>query len=221
MTSDVFQVGDSVVVKPNTEDPDLKTDLSGWQGKVLEIDKENNLVYIEWDSITIKQMPSKMLNQCEEEGLDWGSMYLYIEDVSLATSRDKPEDVKKAKELLESENRWNYIGEEGVRIQSVLDTAKNDSESAEYEAWKEYLNQKLKCPFIADVTEWQEKGPLRNADSVKVLKIAGVDMRYGVLVTVRYRWRKYSFPLCDLDATDQKSENYQPLRDYSVWFANR
>ncbi|MCG3161995.1 MAG: hypothetical protein JMDDDDMK_03223 [Acidobacteria bacterium] len=30
-----------------------------------------------------------------------------------------------------------------------------------------------------------------------------------------------NFPLCDLEATGKKSKNYQLLRDYVVWFANR
>ncbi|NSW90944.1 MAG: hypothetical protein HPY74_09810 [Firmicutes bacterium] len=32
---------------------------------------------------------------------------------------------------------------------------------------------------------------------------------------------RYYFPLCDLEASDKKSKNYELLNDYSVWFANR
>jgi hypothetical protein len=44
---------------------------------------------------------------------------------------------------------------------------------------------------------------------------------YGILVHVRRERETFVFPLCDLEATDANSPNYQPLRDYVVWFANR
>ena len=33
--------------------------------------------------------------------------------------------------------------------------------------------------------------------------------------------RKYAIPLCDLEATNKKSANYQLVKDYAIWFANR
>jgi hypothetical protein len=48
-----------------------------------------------------------------------------------------------------------------------------------------------------------------------------VDDLYGVIVDLRHGRRKYAFPLCDLEVTDKHSPNYQIVRDYAVWFANR
>ena len=57
---------------------------------------------------------------------------------------------------------------------------------------------------------------------VKVLvSIADVDDRYGLLADVRLDRRAYVVPLCELEATDTTSTNYQPLNDYVVWYANR
>ena len=42
----------------------------------------------------------------------------------------------------------------------------------------------------------------------------------GLLLKVRVGRREYLVPLCDMEATDTKSANYQPLYDYVVWFAN-
>jgi hypothetical protein len=79
----------------------------------------------------------------------------------------------------------------------------------------------LTFPFEAEVTEWQERGPLRAGDRVKVTGIRDIEDLYGVLVDVRVSHRKFVFPLCDLKAMDKKSSNYQLTDDYAVWFANR
>lgn len=48
-----------------------------------------------------------------------------------------------------------------------------------------------------------------------------LDESYGIIVHVRRNRERYEFPLCDLEATDADSPNYQPLNDYVVWYANR
>ena len=58
-------------------------------------------------------------------------------------------------------------------------------------------------------------------DRVQVHGISRSDDLYGVIVEIRRGQRRYDFPLCELEAVDKKSPNYQPLRDYCVWFANR
>ena len=92
---------------------------------------------------------------------------------------------------------------------------------AAFKAWSEYLETRLAFSFEAQVTEWQERGPLQAGDQVKVLGIRDVEDLYGVLVDIRVGRRKYVFPLCDLKAMDASSLNYQLTDDYAVWFANR
>jgi len=43
----------------------------------------------------------------------------------------------------------------------------------------------------------------------------------GVLVKVKYGRKKPVSPLCDITVVGKKSPNYQPVKDYRVWFANR
>lgn len=59
-----FNKSDSVVVKSNTEDPDLGIDLAGWQGRFVELDKKERLVLIEWDNMTLKSMPKSLIEAC-------------------------------------------------------------------------------------------------------------------------------------------------------------
>ncbi len=71
------------------------------------------------------------------------------------------------------------------------------------------------------IAEFQEYGPLHQGDKVRVYGIADVDEHYGLIAKSRYKGTSYHLPLADLEARDKASLNYQPLSDYSVWFANR
>lgn len=221
MAQPKLQLGDVVVVKPNVEDPDLNINIGGWQGRVSEISEEDNLVCIDWDSLTLKQMSDEIIDQCEEEGLDWSRMYLSLDEVQPTSARDSEDEVEEVVEFFESKHSWSYLGEQGKRIQAVLEKAEYESDWAEFEAWEEHFQQVLKFPFEAEVAEWQDRGPLRTGDEVKVLGIEGSEDLYGILVSLRHKRRKYVFPLCDLEVSDKTSSNYQPVKDYVVWFANR
>jgi len=42
-----------------------------------------------------------------------------------------------------------------------------------------------------------------------------------VLVNIKAGRDTYVFPLCDLKAVNEKSDNFTLSDDYAVWFANR
>jgi hypothetical protein len=92
------RIGDSVVVKEGTADPDLGTDLGGWQGRVLGLRKgegDTILVHIQWDSITLKNMSSSLVETRKERGLDWTKTYLDSEKVEQTVPRDTGVDAFK------------------------------------------------------------------------------------------------------------------------------
>ena len=102
-------LGESVIVKPNTQDPDLDIEIGGWQGRISEIDLDNALICIDWDSLTLKNMPSSVIAYCQAKDLDWDHMYLASTEVELITARDTSEDVAEMKTQLE---RQHYLGAE-------------------------------------------------------------------------------------------------------------
>lgn len=90
-----FKIGDSVIVKKEILDPDSNLHIGGWQGKILKIEegeKGSALLCIEWDSVTLKNMPSSFIEQSEEEDLDYTKMYLETKEVELTESRDTQND---------------------------------------------------------------------------------------------------------------------------------
>lgn len=216
-----LKIGDSVIVNPGVLDVDEGFDIGGWQGRVSQISAKHNTVCVKWDSQTLNSMPGEAIDRWEEEGLDWGEYCLDINEVSAAQPRDSEEDVEDAIKRLEEQHEWSSLGEEGRRIQAVLDEAEDDDEWSALEAWEDHLQKVLTFPFEAEVSEWQERGPLRTGDKVRVHALEDLDDHYGLLVSLRKGRRKFVFPLCDLKTIDHNSANYQPVKDYAVWFANR
>jgi len=216
-----FKIGDSVVVKLGVKDPDTGGDIGGWQGRITEFYDEAGTVGIMWDSITLKSMPLSMIEYCEKEGLDWLAMGVGLDDVEHAAARDSERDVERALAEIDKHAHWLGPSDEDKRIQAVLDGIDPDDEMALVEAWEEHLEENLTFPFEAEVSEWQDRGPLRTGERVKVKSIFEADDHYGILVEVRRGREKFIFPLCDLEVTDKQSPNYQFVMDYAVWFANR
>ena len=94
-----FEIGDSVIVKSGVLDPDFGIDISGWQGRIEEVD-DGETVFIRWDSITLREMRLDMIIRCENENLDWEVMTLDMDEIEVTTARDSEADVlRKASQL--------------------------------------------------------------------------------------------------------------------------
>jgi hypothetical protein len=165
-------------------------------------------------------MPASVIESCELEGLDWGVLGLEIKDVERTEPRDTAKEVQQAQEELIHKYEWEYLGEGGKRIQAVLQGVSRD-EMSQYRAWYKHLEEHLAFPFEAEVSEYQDHGPPRAGDKVKVFDLSDYEDLYGVLVDIKHKRGLYVFPLCDLEVLDKTSPNYQFVDDYAVWFANR
>ena len=220
-----FKVGDSVRVKKEAMCPDFEDlCIEGWQGRVAEItelEDGSTGVYIRWDCDTLKNMPGVFIDQSEEDGVDYASMYLDAQEVELAKARDTEKDVSERLNNISREHSWSWLGEQGKRIQKALAGVDEEDEMEVFRAWAKHLGTRLVFPFDAEVSDFQEGGPLQEGDKVSVKKIYAVNNRAGILVKLRHGRKKYAFPLCDLEALDKDSLNYQALNDFRVWFANR
>lgn len=217
-----FRVGESVVVKKGTTDPDFGTEISGWQGRVTYAcsDDEGDLVTIAWDSVTLRAMPPGIIDKSEEEGLDFTVMSLDSSDVERVEPRDTEENATAAAEETQQEHAWAGLGEEGKRIQKVLAGVEQGNVSEALEAWERHLTKCLSFPFRAVVDD-AEPGPVKIGDTVRVKGISGEDDLCGIIVEVRLGQRRHDLPLCDLAVHDRNSTYHQIVDDYRTWFANR
>jgi len=221
MKSRNWIIGESVVVKPGVTDPDTGGDIGGWQGRIGAILDEAEILTIQWDSLTLKSLPSTFIAWSEEEGLSWSEMNLSLDEVEPATARDTEDDVAAALKELESQTSWLYLGgEQGQRIQAIVNRAEGHNELAVFRAWHAYLEEHLVFPFAATVVEYQ-RGPVRQGARVTVLAVTFLDETYGTIVAVKHKNGVNELPLCDLKATEADAETRQLVEDYAVWFANR
>lgn len=213
--------GESVIVKPDVTDPDTGRIIGGWQGRVSAIFDEMGTLTIQWDSHTLKSIPLTHIAWCEEEGLSWSEMNLSNDEVEPATARDTEDEVARTIAEIESKSSWLYLGgEQGKRIQEIMNQVQDHDEGTAFRIWHAYLEEHLVFPFTATVAEYQ-RGPVRQGARVKVLDITFLDKTYGTMVTVKHKDGAYELPLCDLEATNADGETRQVVEDYALWFANR
>ena len=216
-----WAIGESVVVKPGVTDPDTGHAISGWQGRISAILDGAEILTIRWDSLTLKSIPPALLAWSEEEGLSWSEMNLSSDEVELAAARDTEDDVAAVTAELEFQTSWLYLGgEQGQRIQAIVNRAAGHSELAVLRAWHAYLEEHLVFPFAATMVEYQ-RGPVRQGARVSALAITFLDKTSGTIVAVKHTHGVNELPLCDLKATETDTETWQLVEDYAVWFANR
>ncbi len=215
-----IDIGSSVVVKDDTFDSDLKTSITGWEGRVISIEEESVLT-IAWDSITLKAIPKKVIDFCEEEEINWEEITLSISDLNISQSRDTEKDVSKIVEELKEKHYWSHLGEQGRRVKFVLGTTDRDDLLEAHRVWGVYLQKMLELPFTALVAdELAPESPVQQGNIVKVVGIEGYDEEDGVLVWIEYKEEEYTLPLFILEAEKQPSKNYELVDDYFTFFDN-
>lgn len=220
LTISTIKIGDNVKVKNGVKAPDFNDQLmDGWQGKVTEIQKEYGIIEIEWDTKTLLETPYQYLHDIIRNGYDYELMNLLITDVELTEKRD----ILKKEELeLKAKLYWIdfYDAQEKNKKYGKLFQGVDISDRYElYAQWEDYLSTNLKFPFEVEVKE-SERGGLRIGTKIKLLDIDDYDEMYGNFGIGKYEMGAITTPICNLEATDKKSENYELLKDYVIWFAN-
>jgi hypothetical protein len=223
-----FQIGESVVVKPDELDPDTEQPIGGWQGRVMGYHEEDPLlVDIAWDSQTLRGMSMEWMARAELEGLDWGRMYLEFDTLDPATPRDSEQDVEETREELQARvvDEVNLTGnlhmlEHGKAVLALLNGQPTRDEHTVFVAWHTYLQQALKLPFVAEVAT-RDHPPLHQGDRVTVRAITSLDDQEGTMVRVQHRHDTFEVPLIALRIGTPSAANYQLLADYTEWLEER
>lgn len=97
-------------------------------------------------------------------------------------------------------------------------------------SWEEWLNDKLNYPFEVERDEDDDdsyfsgsakKGVFSLGHVMNIVAIDMEDETYGIILKVREGRRVGTVPLCEVEVTLKDNENYWPVKEYAVWFANR
>jgi hypothetical protein len=221
-----FEIGDSIIVNQGVNVPDYEElEIGGWQGRIIKIDTKselnNILISIEWDSLTLEQMPSNYIEESEIEGLGWESMTLYASELTKSKPRDTNADMKRMQDKLTDMHIWDSLGEEGRRISKVLVGVNPNDDIKCFDKWLEYLNENLTFPIQSIVSDSESNWIIKCGNKVTIKSILETESIYGVMASIIRNGEKFDFPLCNLTVIDKKKATFQLIRDYSVWFANR
>ena len=103
---------------------------------------------------------------------------------------------------------------------------------AEWEnrSWEPWLRNNLKFPFLVErmededdayFTDIAKSEPFRLGHVMEAIDIEMEDDHYGFILKVKDGERVGHIPLCDAEVTSKENENFWPVREYVVWFANR
>jgi hypothetical protein len=120
--SNKMKAGDCVRVKPGVRDDYFeKYDYTGWQGYVFvyydieedstfsESKRKETWVEIEFDSITLKQMPEEYIIDSLKAEHDYAIMDFMAEELEAAVPRDTRDEVKKTR--MKINKKYNYTSE--------------------------------------------------------------------------------------------------------------
>ncbi|HPH95019.1 MAG TPA: calcium-binding protein [Anaerolineaceae bacterium] len=218
-----FKVSDAVAVKLGVKDDEQGIDLAGWQGRIMEIIQAENgqaAAIVRWDSLTLRRMSRRYMDHCRQNGQDWGEMVLNLDQLELTQPRDTQEQAEKAYRELSARSSRTYPEDQMMRIQQVMDDGEENELSA-LETWRHHLKTSLTLPFEAQVVEFEEGKFIHSGDKVLVTCVALVDDMYGVTAHIKFKGRYFEFPICYLEAMEDKTSNRQLVEDYNAWFATR
>lgn len=216
-----ISIGQYVKVKNGIKAPDLDYQLmDGWQGKVTDILKDDRLIEIEWDIKTLLNTPYQYLYDIISNGYNHQVMTLSLDELAPSTKRTF---TRHEKSTLYAKLYWiDFYGIQEVD-EFYTELFKGIDVKDEYallDKWEEYLTQTLKFPFETKVAE-TDRGGLKIGAKIKLLDLDDYDDKYGIFGIGKGEMGAITFPICNLEATDKKSKNYELLRNYVVWFANR
>ncbi len=217
-----LRLGESVRVKKGVKNPqNAKFSVAGWQGRVVSFENTDNKdeisVGIQWDSETLQNMPEDDILYAIENGLDYTGMFLLMNDLEKADPRDTLQEIERVIAELSLRYRWAELGKEGNRIRKVLENIDEQNVWACFEAWQNYLLQKLSFPMEAQYDEAESN--TEKTETISILDFTEIDDLQGLMVNIKFKQRKLQVPLADLAGTDE-SEQSEALKDYSLWFAN-
>jgi hypothetical protein len=110
-----FTIGSSVRFKPGFREYHFdRFDMGGWEGRIIEIFDSKNPdgsegeihVDLDFDSITLRQLPVKFIEMCMEEFIDFRGIDTWVYHLEAAKPRDTKEEVIAAR--LELDKKYDY-----------------------------------------------------------------------------------------------------------------
>jgi len=218
-----MKINDSVKVKVGIKDPDIEgNDLSGWQGRIVEINTKENLMTIAWDSITLKNYSLELLMQTWDE--DFTLMVLESDELELCEPRDTAAEAAKMQEKMLNWADFLSLFDTNATIYAEIFANVNLTDEMEvFTIWHKHIEEALNAPIEAELID-ESFGDIREGTKLTIKKLDDfIDDKYGILAKCQTPKKKALLPLCCCEPLekDEDTEAEMLIRDYIVWFANK
>lgn len=215
-----LKIGNSVRVKDGVMDGEFpEFALGGYQGRIADISKDDTgmvLISVEWDSLSLRQLPNSYIEQSIEAELDWSINVFGDDQLEIVTPRDKEVDVEHALADLESLHWWDGL-EYKTQICSVLDGCDPADDEECGKAWHQHLSQQLILPTKMIMSEEAVAvGKYKPNSLISVVSLHDYDSLGGIMVGTE---DGTEIPLCDLLPLENAPQNQvELLLSYTEWF---
>ena len=213
-----IKVGDSVKVKKGVLDPDdNKTDISGWQGRVIKLEESENAIEIAWDSITLLNMPKASIQDCETDGFDWSQINEEIEPYELP------------------------LDEMGEYVAEIIDDEDLSINEDTLELYLDHLEEYVTKGYVLtgrEMFDWEEKYIMGKGSQTEYANLKKTQASYNdtfvvrdfeiedelleimANVTRKTDKKKFTIPLSYLKSVEEGTEADFALDAYSSWIVN-
>lgn len=218
-----LQIGDSVIVKDGVKESDEHDFVvGGWQGRIKQIvddtDIDNPLLEIEWDSITLQQMPDVFVRDSYFEKVPWQTMRLRQSLLAKTEPRDEEGDVSRVQNEGKIKFFMELAGESGPRIAEILtDNCIFDPHEAA-QRWLSYFKNNVRLPLPVVVEDPDYRKIFKSGAIARIASFDVADSDQGIWLTLVYNTKKLDFQLYNLKTLSADSPYAQLLEDYKVWF---
>lgn len=218
-----LQIGDSVIVNDGVKESDEHDFVvGGWQGRIKQIvddtDIDNPLLEIEWDSITLQQMPEVFVRDSYYERVPWQTMRLRQSLLAKTEPRDEEGDVSRVRNEDKIKFFMELAGESGPRIAEILtDNCIFDPHEAA-QRWLSYFKNNVRLPLPVVVEDPDYRKIFKSGAIARIASFDVADSDQGIWLTLVYNTKKIDFQLYNLKTLSADSPYAQVLEDYKVWF---
>jgi len=109
------------------------------------------------------------------------------------------------------------VREDRIHNQAIVDAYGPEEQAM---SWYNYLDDKIRFPFLAKCIAAKVVSPLRKGDTVEVRRMAPEETcSADMLVLIRWQGRKMAVPLSQLAAIDPDESTAEAIGDWHYWVA--
>lgn len=212
-----FPIDSSVRIAKSVRSPFLKkTDMKGWEGRVIDVYKETGeVIYeLEFDSITMKQMPKALIKKALTDAEDFQSCAVSEQLLEASEPRDTERQNQATYRTLFHQSFWDHCGK--TQQNRLIKILLNHPAKSDEQNWEIHLRNNLHFPFKAktrDLLGSEEGIPLQ------VLGQELYDESYGIIVNVKLTetGEIQAYPLVGLKGAKPGTKISHLLDDYYEW----